>query len=339
MLCTQASAVIWGVAEIIAAVIKDFLFSIVTSLFAIVGRVIRDTIYVDFARIVFFNPLRKILDYTEFARILQLNPDLMDMTGHAYPVVSGKVDFFIGLLVPFYILAFILLAVYLMVVSSSPSGRAKAKGSLVRLVLSAAIIIFTIPLIQAFMDVSLYLTKFIINISSGDMKLGLGALEGSLCNQWEIIESVTPLAFWLALPLFMLLVILSVFPIMVIGMRYFMILVFTLLFPIGVFLYSMHPTRKLGKAIVRQSILWVFIQPLMAVILVVIGVSTPLLDVVSDSAMETGFGMAGFLALSAAPLMMVGVLNWMEVMLITFAASMEAPLLTMVANIEEMEIK
>ena len=308
----------------------------------VVGGIIRDALYTGFIGEAFFDPVRDALQPSEFFNILQQsNPELILADGDVNPIIDNKVNFFIQLLAPFYLLAFLLLAIYLMFISSSPEGRARAKGSLLRLILSVAFVIFTIPIVQAFLDVSLYLTNFIINTNSGNMEIALKVLRICVDHMWNTIKWKMPfLAFWPMLFIFLFSIILSSIPFIIICMRYFMILVFTMLFPIGIFLYSIHFTQRLGKSIIRQTILWIFIQPLMAIILAVIGIaSTPLLSLVSDSTMETGFGLAGFLALGAAPLVMVGIMNWLEALLVLAEAAMEVPSMHLVAEIEELKIK
>ncbi len=308
----------------------------------VIGEIIRDFIYTFFIGAAFFDPIRDALQPDAFFNILkQSNPELILADGNENPIIGNKVNFFINLLTPFYLLAFLLLALYLMFVSGSPEGRARAKGSLLRLLLSVAFIVFTIPIVQAFLDISLYLTNFIINTNSGNMELALEVLRTCVDHIWNVVKHKMPfLAFWPMLFIFMFGIIISSVPFIVIGMRYFMILIFTMLFPIGIFLYSLHFTQKIGKNIIRQTILWTFIQPLMAAILAVIGIaSIPLLSLVKDSTMETGFGLAGFLALGAAPLVMVGILNWLETLLVLVEAAMEVPSMHLAAEIEEMKIE
>lgn len=313
-----------------------------SALGSVVSGIIRDALYTGFIGEAFFDPVRDALRSDAFFNILQQsNPELIFANGDANPVIEGRVNFFIQLLAPFYLLAFLLLAIYLMFISSSPEGRARAKGSLLRLILSVAFVIFTIPIVQAFLDVSLYITNFIINTNSGNMEIALKVLRTCVDHMWDTIKWKMPyLAFWAMLFIFLFSIILFSTPFIIIGMRYFMILVFTMLFPIGIFLYSIHFTQRLGKSIIRQTILWIFIQPLMAIILAVIGIaSTPLLSLVKDSTMETGFGLAGFLALGAAPLVMVGIMNWLETLLVLVEAAMEVPSMHLAAEIEEMKIK
>ncbi|MEA3254325.1 MAG: hypothetical protein U9Q22_00640 [Candidatus Altiarchaeota archaeon] len=308
---------------------------------SVASEILADAVYVGFMDQAIIKPLKNSLKPERFNNLLlQCNPDVMDETGNAKPIVANKVNFFIQLLLPFYFLAFLLLALYLLLVSSSPEGRAKAKGSLLRLILSAAVIIFTIPIIQALMDLSLYLTKFIITTNKGNIEIALMTLRAGIDGVWFHIWTTMPFNFWLILPLLLYIIVIAITPFLVIGLRYFMILIFTLLFPAGVFLYSIHFTRGIGRSIIRQSALWVFIQPLIAIIVAVIGITAgPLLKFIPDSTMQTGFGLAGFMALSAAPLMMIGILNFMEIALIAIEAAMEVPVVHIIASTEELEIK
>lgn len=310
---------------------------------SLVGAILRDAIYTFlFIGPQLFDPIEDALQSDAFLNILQQsNPELIYTDGTENQMIGSKVHFFIRLLAPFYLLALLFLAVYLMFTASSPQGRAKAKGSLLRLILSVGFIIFTIPIVQAFLDISLYITRFIIDVNPMNMELALEVLRTSLAHIWWHMAWKLPFfAYWLMVFLLLFTLVVSLLPFIVIGMRFFMIIVFTMLFPVGIFLYSLHFTQGIGKSIIKQTIYWISIQPLMTLILAVIGIAyTPLHAVVPDGSLETGFGLAGFLALGAAPLIMVGVLNWLEILAITFS-SMEAPLMGLVGmQEEEMELE
>lgn len=335
ILSTEASAFIGG----IYVLIKDLVHGLVEAIAQIIGKIFRDFMYtVIFIKPALFNKIDEALQPDVFLNILQHNPELILASGAANPVIAGKVNFFIKFLAPFYLLAFLSLGVYLLLVSSSPGGRAKAKGSLLRLIISVAFVFLTIPIVQALLDLSAYFTKVIISYNSGNMETALTILRNTMGHFWMIIATRMPFAFWLLMPLLLLMIFIPSFPFIVIGMRYFMILVFTMIFPFGIFFYSLHFTRGLGKSIIRNTALWIFIQPLMAILLAVIGIaSIPLLNLVSGSSIEIGLGLAGFFVLSAAPLMMVGVMNWVEILAITFA-SVEAPVMD-IAMMEEEEME
>jgi hypothetical protein len=312
----------------------------------VVNEITTDTIYTYFIIKTFITPVKDALEPENFNNLLlQCNPELMGVTGNANPLVENKINFIIKLLLPFYFLAFLLLAIYLLLVSSSPIGRAKAKGSLLRLVLSVAFLWFTIPIIQALMDISLFFTKSVISTNPGNIEVALMTMRDAIgmplvSGLVGHITRIMPLNFWLALPLLLFIAALSMLPFMVIGIRYFMIIIFTLLFPVGIFLYSIHFTRRLGTGIIRQAVLWIFTQPLMAIILSVTGIAAgPLLEFIPDSTMRTAFGLAGLIALSTAPLVMIGILNWIEVLLISVEAAMEVPLVHIIATTEELEVK
>lgn len=336
MLSSEVSAVV----DILVEMAKEIPIGFIQAWAAIVGKFLRDLIYAGFVKLIFIDPVKDALQPDAFFIILKNNPELIYADGNANPIIVNKVNFFIQLLAPFYLLAFLLLAIYLLFVSSSPIGRARAKGSLLRLILSIAFIIFTIPIVQALLDISLYFTNFIIQTNYGNMEIALSVLRSSIDGMWSRAFWTMPFAYWLGVFILLFIILMSIAFFIVIGIRYFMIIVFTLLFPIGIFLYSIHFTHRVGKSIIRQTILWIFIQPLMALILAVTGIaSIPLLDLVSDTTMEIGIGLAGFFALGIVPLMMVGILNLVEMLAISFA-TIEAPMMDIaMMELEELEIK
>lgn len=305
-------------------------------------EIVRKAFYTIFIKFFFFSSIKNALKPDVFFKLLLLNPNIIEESGEAEPLIVNKINLVIqDLLIPFYILAFIIIGIYLLVLSGSPTGRAKAKRSLLKLIISIFVLIIVVPILQFLLDLSTDFTEKIINLGDKSYaKFGLEVLKEGVEGLETTFTFVTPITYWLGIFFFLLSAVVFLLPFMVLCMRYFMVILFFFLFPIGVFAMALHPIQRIGREIIRQTILWTFIPPLMALVLVIIGVaSPPLLHLVPDSTMKTALGLAAFFALGTTPLTMVGVLNWLEMLAISFAA-VEAPLFEIVGMIqEELKIK
>jgi hypothetical protein len=61
---------------------------------------------------------------------------------------------------------------------------------------------------------------------------------------------------------------------MVIGMRHIMIALFCMIFPIGIALYSFVFLRDIGRKILEQTIVWIYLQAFLSLAILVISLST-----------------------------------------------------------------
>lgn len=258
-----------------------------------------------------FNPILKATE--DLPKLILLNPEIMKEKGGKFignPPVENMVNFMISILIPFYVFAFVLIAIYLIFVSASPMGRARAKSTLLKLIASVPIILLTIPVVQLFIDISEVLTASVLNLV--DVTLGIGMLKESINMirnefNWLMFYDISPSVRHIAA------VILFCMPVfIVIFIRYFIIVIYTIMFPLTVFMYAFHWTRRMGDLLLKQTIWWIFSQFMMAVILLGISVAALSLPLPADQMLKGTFGLAGFVALAVAPLITMALVNWGE---------------------------
>lgn len=280
--------------------------------------------------------------------LAKFNPQL---TGpNADPAILAVVNSFIKLLMPFYILAIILTGLYLLFASSSPAGRAKAKGIFWRLILSIVLVPLSLPLFQIILNVSAALTSGIANIMNLNIlyvllpfNLFLGAIIGSFSSDPTLLIII---GAWMLIFNLLIGIILAA--------RYVILLILAMLFPITIFLWYLDfpLTRAFGMNLMRWTFMWAF----MSVVFVLVAgasqiamsnyldrcsvisklgitITTPIAVIMKilsktliggiagiggiivfladiDCGMTIFLSLAGTLLMIAVPFMMIGLLKW-----------------------------
>jgi hypothetical protein len=273
--------------------------------------------------------------------LILMNPKVMiaDADGNYYgnPPVEGLVNAVISIAQPFYVLAIITVAFYLLFVSGSPLGRARAKASLIRLVLSMGLIVLTIPVIQLCLDISEMITGNILNM--GDTSTGIALMKDTIWGLATNYLMTMVFNYWNAVYLLMFSMVIFFLPFMLIALRYFMVLYFTVLFPLTVLCYAFYFTRNMGGHIFRETFRWIFIQPLWALILVAISAAAVSMPLMNDATARMGFGLAAFIVFAIAPLIVVKVMDWLA-MLMIILTSIEFPgMHGVVGMIDELQVE
>lgn len=247
--------------------------------------------------------------------IIMMNPPLEGL--------SGLMDATIKLALAFYIPAIALLGFYLLFLSSSPEGRARAKGMLTKLVVGLVLVCISPLLITILLNISEALTDSVLSQAGISEDSGGGvfaaALEESIGCPWIILpECIGTLEWWHAILtlievemgfytfLFFMLIVWGsfIFPIVI---RFLVVSTFIVLFPLAIFLYSFEFSRALGRMILEQTLVWIFLQMINALIVLTI--------VLSISSLPSGFmnitmlpsiiPITGCLMFSIAPLFII----------------------------------
>jgi hypothetical protein len=224
--------------------------------------------------------------------LILLNPDPASVA----PLMNAYMD----LMQPVFLLSILVIGFYLIFMSGSPGGRSKAKSMFWKLLLTMILV-----------SLSLEIFKILLAISQGlTMKVLAGVEYDSL--DFSVIENITFLFVQLLLlPVF-------TFTLMSIGIRYILVLVTAALFPITIFLYLFELPiigvmgKEIGAKLWRWTIGVIFAQVVQAIMLAVTVISfTNISEVPGYGNIGAVFmGMAGFLMIAFAPLMMMQVLAW-----------------------------
>ncbi|HEX54798.1 MAG: hypothetical protein DRO94_01785 [Candidatus Altiarchaeales archaeon] len=209
-------------------------------------------------------------------------------------IVENMVMGFIKILIPIYIIAIIINGIYLLFVSISPEGRMRAKSMLLKLILSMILV-----------SMSMDIYDILVGISYG--------LTYSVAGNAYIQTTLLPQELRIELIIFLIIALFITFHasivIMIINL---MILLMGALFPFTLFFYFFDLTKSIGATLLRYTFMAVFSPVIMALVLMVV---TSTLNVYY---FQTGYEeiaslliiLAGFILLIFAPLMMLGILQW-----------------------------
>ena len=258
-----------------------------------------------------------------------LEPDLTK------PIVVQTLDFFIHLLEPFYILGIAVTVFYLLFMSSSPLGRARAKSTLLRMIISIGLIILTIPIMQLLVDLTTIVSSYVINLVDINVAKSFMCTECINKLNYEYL-SIMSFAFFTGLFIALFQALFYVLAAVILVLRYFMVILWTIFFPFTVFFNSLHLTRRLGNEMIYQTGWWIATQFIEALIIVGITLSVSGIPdaFVGEDAFRVGLGLACYMLIIIAPLFAMGLMDWMAMMIVAFSA-LEVPWLSGIADMAE----
>ncbi|ODS42924.1 MAG: hypothetical protein MSIBF_06595 [Candidatus Altiarchaeales archaeon IMC4] len=205
--------------------------------------------------------------YLNFKDMIKLSPSIPDR-----PETDGTkrlMLFFVHVLQPIFVIAIIFVGVYIIFASASIKGRAKAKGVLTNLLLGMLLIGLSPFILKAMAFTSHYMASAVleptINVHLEDVYAT--TLKGWLfVLKYDAAKQINP---EYALVYGFMAVILATGPMMVMAIRYIVVVFFSVIFPITLFLYFFKPTRGIGRTMLEQTILWNFISVIEALMLVI----------------------------------------------------------------------
>jgi hypothetical protein len=195
------------------------------------------------------------------------------------PLILELMGGVIKLVQPFYLLAIILLGFYLLFISGSPEERTKVKSALLRV--SVSMILFTLsPLI-----LNLLLTS---SQSLSEAALSITGVEpikeillGGFLGAYTVIAWLTmPEYSFGANPWSYSLFFMTWFPYIFVSIRYIILTILEIIFPLTVFFYSFNYTRGIGRTLMESVIAWTFLQFFWVLVLVALALSANSLQAV-----------------------------------------------------------
>ncbi|ODS41856.1 MAG: hypothetical protein MSIBF_00380 [Candidatus Altiarchaeales archaeon IMC4] len=179
------------------------------------------------------------------------------------PVMSGGTRnlmlFFIHVLEPVFVAAIMLLGAYIIFASGSIKMRAKAKAILPNLILGMVLITLSGYILDAMVSVSYNLTSLVINLNSDDLK----QVYDTTLNGWLVQQKYggnKDINVEWAMPYAGLAIMLTGGPMLVMAVRYLVVIFFSVMFPLTLFLYFFRPTRGIGRTMLEQTLLWNFVS-------------------------------------------------------------------------------
>ena len=200
-----------------------------------------------------------------FVNLLLLNPNPMS------PGVMSITKYFIAILGPIFVLAIVGSAVYMIFFSGSPSIRSKIKA-IIPGVIAAMFLAMLSPHI---LNILFYLSEqlFLGVIAQGPRNpMGVLLPDKAEINPVNYFMSTFDKITWYSgegsAPFLYISLLIVALLLMVVIARYLIISLFVMIFPLTLFLYLFLPTRKTGKRIMEQTLIWIFLQVIEAITMV-----------------------------------------------------------------------
>jgi len=205
-----------------------------------------------------------------FQNLILMNPDV------AGSEISGPMGVIIRIIEPLYAMGIGVSAFYLILISGTPSGRAKAKSLIMNLTTGMVLVSLSPPIAQAFIGFSAQTTSAILGtVDVGIVTQNIDNTFGGpslpptcpLCILHAFMTFVEiELGYFTFLPF--LLAVWGTFIFFI--LRFIAVTLFTIVFPLGIFLYSFSATKDLGRNLLEEFILWVLLQEFNAAVAVAI---------------------------------------------------------------------
>jgi hypothetical protein len=180
--------------------------------------------------------------------LLAVTPDVSSLSSVHYEILK--------LLAPLYIFVLSLNAVEIMI-SDVVSTQAKARITIQNSMVSMVLVIASLPIYNILLSLSLAISKAML--SANFKPVITNVLSLSLLSAAE-----TPI-----IPILMLLDLSGLLVIVFLLLRFYVIEVGVLLFPIGIFMYFFSPLRRFGKMIISTILYFIFIQLIFSLIIFV----------------------------------------------------------------------
>lgn len=218
-------------------------------------------------------------------------------------VVITILNTFISLLQPLYGAAILLIGIYLIFVSISPKERTLLKSALIKMIIGIGIITLTMPIIQLLLQLSHWLSSLIFNLFNPDPNMFKPVI-GFLMGHFVVSTFFEPIA---GAPFLTLAVILPLGVLIVLTVRYLMVILLTVFFPFTILLYSFRLTSNIGRRLLYQTFLWIFLPIIDSIILGVTWISVIIFPVQD---LYVFILLAGFILLISVPLITLGILNF-----------------------------
>jgi len=255
----------------------------------------------------------------------------------ADPVIVNLVEFFTHLMIPFYTLLVGATAFYLLFASGSIVGRARAKSTLIKLIIAVVVTIFTVPIIQLLLDISRIISHIVLGFA--DIGLASKLLISTAESFSDHLIWLFLASYWSGFPIFMLFSTLAIGMFVVLTLRFYMIVLWTIFFPVTILLYAFHPMRRLGSAMLQQTVQWIFMQVIVSFLLVSIAVGVESLPVhfLANSYFMTAMGMAAFSLFIILPFMTMGIMDMMAV--VTTFGGIDISTSGLITIVDEMTIE
>ncbi|MEM2918260.1 MAG: hypothetical protein QXY62_02025 [Candidatus Altiarchaeota archaeon] len=241
------------------------------------------------------------ITYGNFESLLLQNPEISDQR------ILILISYTIKILAPLYVTAITLIGIYLIFISASPMGRARAKSYLLRLILSMVLISISPEIMKILLSTSNALTQNILSFAPRNF---LEIHESTILNFARMTQNVGVgnINFGAILILLSYLITLGAFLFLIV--RYILVIILAVLMPIAIFLFGFSLTRDIGKILIAMIFFCVFLPVSFAIVVVSVAIGENLLHSVLYE--FSAFGIAGTLLLIFSPVGMFYITNYLR---------------------------
>jgi len=322
---------------VVLGVITTILIILSTNSYGIVGGVVAFLAELAFGQVIkeLFKILAKVwmintakaatIDFLE--KIYDNLPYLLKNQPAINEIWKGMF-FFMNLIILFYAVSIIGLGIYAFVASTSYRKRAKAKMMISKLFLSLVIFIISPGILQLLFIISEILARYLFSLGA---EAGIGVLKSGGESLYDVFWKFTLVQRTGGVEMFALYITLLLGILTVVLLREAMVILFGMLLPLGVFLYSIHPTEKIGKGLIIQTILWTFVPVVWALALLILKISASTISYVPLFYVH----LAAIFFFLGAPILILGVSDWLSFLVLLFEILQAAPLSIGVVVIDE----
>jgi hypothetical protein len=271
---------------------------------------------------------------------------LSSITGHLreYIIVNPPMEdikrvqgFFIMLMQPFFVLGIVLTSAYLLLYSESPRGRAKAKAVLVRLIYALVLVSLSPLIIDLLITLSSNLTGAIIDYT--DAGFSGEIIKGGSGHMFDMFKWLTYVHRTGGVELLLLWETFLLIMNFVIAMRYLLVILWSIMFPVTLLLFSFTPTKRIGKKFLHQTFLWIFVQVGWAIALLLINASVKGMDTVMPGYPLTKIGIACIFLFLTTPRVVFGLMDWLSLGVEIVEVVNAAPLSMGAMTMDEMKVE
>jgi hypothetical protein len=232
--------------------------------------------------------------YQNLDGMVLMNPPL------AYKMIYQTIRYFIIILEPLYVMVFLCVCIYLMFLSGSPQGRTRAKNLLPLLMASIVALSLSYQILEIMFNASYELCTGIV--AAGKIDMG-GLFIETIDDLARFFSAATLTSFEGGIFFLVLIFALTMGLVTMLALRYVVLLFFAMLFPVGLFLYTIKGTRSIGRVMVEQTVLWTFVQVAITLIIATTSIGVDLLGIIGD--LKTILGITAFIASIASPIILL----------------------------------
>ncbi len=233
--------------------------------------------------------------YSSLQSTIVANPPLY------HSLIYGPLSSIIALLEPIYILSILACGFYLILVAGSPKGRARAKSLLPKLMASMVLVTLSPYILELILSASGELTKDLFSLASSSGNIFLETF--TYLTQEFAKKSTLSLEGGHLFLVSAILMTLSIFT--MITLRYLLITLLIIIFPLAIFLYFLDFTKSIGRKLLEQTFIWSFAQGAMALIFIVANLGITLLNLSGTLKILAGLGASILLVISPLILFLI----------------------------------